>query len=584
MHPAAERREDADSPVADLVAEALDDDGAVGGDGAGCVGLVAQEGEQVAGGPLVEQEVGAQAVERGFVAERGELPRGGPDLLAELVRPADALALPERDCARKPRRRRNEHAVAGDLLDPPGRGAEQEGLAGAGLVDHLLVELADAAAAVDEEDAEEPAVGDRAGVRDRQPSGPVARPDRAAGAVPDDPGAKLGELVGRVAPGKHVEDVLELRARELGERVGAPDEVVQLGDLDLLVDRDRDDLLCEHIERVARDLRLLDLAVSHRAGDDGRFEQVGAELREDPPLRDGSELVPGPADPLEPAGDGLRRLDLDHEVDGAHVDPELERRGGDEARDPTCLEVFFDHDALLAREAAVMRTGDLALGELVEPEREPLGEPPVVDEEDRGAVRLDEREQLGIHRRPDRGDRMLGAAVGDLAFVQRRVVEAGAGAELAEVFDRDHDLEVELLACPGVDELDRPPPETNLPISSSGRWVAESPIRWIGVVDETLQPLDRQREVRSALRARDSVHLVEDQRLDVPQRLACRRGEHQVERLRRRDQDVGRLLHEQAAVLRRGVTRPHPDAQRRLEPGERPAEVALDVVVERFQR
>ena len=42
-----------------------------------------------------------------------------------------------------PGRRRDEHAVARDLLDPPGRGAEQERLARAGLVDHLLVELAD---------------------------------------------------------------------------------------------------------------------------------------------------------------------------------------------------------------------------------------------------------------------------------------------------------------------------------------------------------------------------------------------------------------------------------------------------------
>ena len=209
-----------------------------------------------------------------------------------------------------------------------------------------------------------PPVGDRPGVRDGEPPGPVAPPDRASGAIPDDPRAKLGELVGRVAAREHVEDVLELRARELGERIGAPDEIMELGDLDLLVDRDRDDLLCEHVESVAGDLRLLDLAVPHRPCDDGRFEQVGPELREDPALRDGPELVAGPADPLEPAGDGLRRFDLDHEVDRSHVDPELERRGGDETWDPAGLQVFLDHDALLACEAAVVGTGDLAFGEL----------------------------------------------------------------------------------------------------------------------------------------------------------------------------------------------------------------------------
>ena len=55
MHPAAERRQDADAPVADLVAEALDDDRLVRGDGAGRRLLLAQEGEQVLRRPLVEQ-------------------------------------------------------------------------------------------------------------------------------------------------------------------------------------------------------------------------------------------------------------------------------------------------------------------------------------------------------------------------------------------------------------------------------------------------------------------------------------------------------------------------------------------------
>ena len=185
---------------------------------------------------------------------------------------------------------------------------------------------------------------------------------------------------------------------------------MQLADLDLLVDADRDDLLGEHVERVARDLRLLDLAVPHRARDDGGLEQVGPELREDAALRNGAELVAGAADALEPARDGLRRLDLDHEVDGAHVDAELERGGGDEARDPAGLQVLLDQDALLAREAAVVRPGELAPGELVEAQGEALGEPAVVDEDDRRAVLLDELEQLRVHRRPDRGDALLAAA------------------------------------------------------------------------------------------------------------------------------------------------------------------------------
>ncbi len=170
---AAERREDAEPPVADLVAEALDHDPPVGRQRPDDLAFVVQVGEQVGGRALVEVVL-ARAAARGLrVVERDELARRAPDRLAELERPADALALPERHRPGTPGRRRDEHAVAGDLLDPPRRGAEQERLALAGLVDHLLVELADPAAALDLEDAEEAAVGDRAGVRDGERRAPV---------------------------------------------------------------------------------------------------------------------------------------------------------------------------------------------------------------------------------------------------------------------------------------------------------------------------------------------------------------------------------------------------------------------------
>ena len=117
-----------------------------------------------------------------------------------------------------PGRRRDDHPVAGDVLDPPGRRAEQERLAGARLVDHLLVELADPAA-VGQVDAVEAAVGDRAGVGDGELTGALAPADGARGAVPGDPRAQLGEALGRVAAVEHVEHVLELLAAELAERL-----------------------------------------------------------------------------------------------------------------------------------------------------------------------------------------------------------------------------------------------------------------------------------------------------------------------------------------------------------------------------
>jgi hypothetical protein len=50
------------------------------------------------------------------------------------------------------------------------------------------------------------------------------------------------------------------------------------------------------------------------------------------PLLGCAHLVPGATDALQPEADRTRRLDLDHQVDRAHVDAELERARGHQAR------------------------------------------------------------------------------------------------------------------------------------------------------------------------------------------------------------------------------------------------------------
>ena len=119
----------------------------------------------------------------------------------------------------------------------------------------------------------------------------------------------------------------------------------------------------------------------------------------------------GAADALQAARDGLRGLDLQDEVDGAHVDAELERGRRDEARQLARLQQLLDDEALLASERAVVRAGDVArcdalgqvlVGELVEADREALGAAARVDEDDRRAVLLDEPQDLRVDRRPDR--------------------------------------------------------------------------------------------------------------------------------------------------------------------------------------
>src|SRR5262249_55038687 len=99
-----------------------------------------------------------------------------------------------------------------------------------------------------------------------------------------------------------------------------------------------------------------------------------------------------------------------------------------------------------------------------------------------------------------------------------------------------------------------------------------------------LEALERHRQVSSSLRAGDRVHLVQDHGLDAAQHLARLRGQEQEERLRRRDENVGgRAEHASALVGRRGAGADR-DGELRPETRERGAQIALDVVVQRFER
>jgi len=157
VHLQAERGVQHHPPVAELVSEPLDEEGAVGRDLTGRGALLGEEGQEVVNGPLVEA-AGPAAYPGLRVGERRDLAQERADRLTELGRPAEAVALPERQPPRFTEGGQHEHPVVGDLLDTPARRAEGENVADPGLVDHLLVELPHPAAgglvAADHEDAE----------------------------------------------------------------------------------------------------------------------------------------------------------------------------------------------------------------------------------------------------------------------------------------------------------------------------------------------------------------------------------------------------------------------------------------------
>jgi len=110
-----------------------------------------------------------------------------------------------------------------------------------------------------------------------------------------------------------------------------------------------------------------------------------------------------------------------------------------------------------------------------------------------------------------------------------------------------------------------------------------------GAGDQVREPLEREREVDAALGRGEGVDLVDDDGVDRGQPVARLAREHQVQRLRRGDQDLAGLLALALALLGRGI--PGADVRRDLRPGAEPLEarerrpqVALDVVRERLDR
>ena len=293
---AAERRQQAQPPVAKLVAEALDHQLAIGGQGAGRLALLAEVGDQVACGQLVQGVVVAQPCRGGIGLHRLELAQEGADRPPQLDRPANPIALPEGHLAGLAGGGRHEHAIRLDLLDPPRAGAQQEDLADPRFVDHLLVQLADAPAlaalVAGQEDAVQAAIRDGAARGDRHHPRVVAAGDGVGGAIPDHARPQLRELVGGVSAGKHVQHTFQLLARQVAERVGAGHQRVQLVHRPAAFRANRHQLLGEHVQRVAGDAGLLDRPVQHAPHDHGRLQQVAAVLREDLAGRRLADLVP----------------------------------------------------------------------------------------------------------------------------------------------------------------------------------------------------------------------------------------------------------------------------------------------------
>ena len=139
-------------------------------------------------------------------------------------------------------------------------------------------------------------------------------------------------------------------------------------------------------------------------------------------------------------------------------------------------------------------------------------------------------------------------------------------AGLGHVVDRDDHLDVELLLRARVDDRHGPRARFGL-AAEEPRDLVERALRGRQSdalrrrVGDRVEPLERERQVRAALGGRERVDLVDDHGLDAAQDLPRLRREHQVERLGRGDEDVGRRPRDVLAFLGGRVAGAHGDGR-----------------------
>ena len=279
----------------------------------------------------------------------------------QLVAAARRLAEPERDGRRLALRVLDPHAAALDAQDAVGAVAELEDVAGQALDGEVLVDAADRLVLGLQHHLVVGGVGDRAagGQRGQPRAAPAAQHvvDRVAMDQRAAPAAAGGE-----AFGQHAHDGVEVLARESAIRPGAA-HASNRAVLGPFLRRDLgDDLLRQHVERLLRDGQPIELAAAHAVEQRRAFDQVVARQREQPALRHAADRVAGAADALQEAGDRARRAELADQVDVADVDAELQRRGGHQHLQLAALQPLLGVEALLLRQAAVVR-GDRVFAE-----------------------------------------------------------------------------------------------------------------------------------------------------------------------------------------------------------------------------
>ena len=432
-----------------------------------------------------------------------------------------------------------------DAPDLPRRAAEQEDVARRRLDRPVLVDRTDERVVGLGKDAVVARLRNRAARRQRRQTRAATSPELAVDLIPVQIRGNA-TAPRRDAVGHELDDAIELPALQLGKRRRLAHQLEQVVLAPVLSRTLGDDLLRKDVHRQMRRVHGVERAAAHAGEQRRAFDELVARQRIQPSLRRAATAVARSTDALQECRDAARRSDLAHHLDRTDVDAQLERCGGDERAQLAGAQLRLDTLTPVPREAAVVRCNRVIAEPLRKQMRDALRHPPRVHEHERRAMRLDVRGD-GVEHLAELLARRHG-----LQLARRQLDGDVERAPVADVDDRTARAAVRRCCA-----RRRRRPAAARP-SRSGRCVAESPIRTGRCV--------QRRSRRSSVIARcdprlsratawiSSTMIVRDRR---ERGATALRGDQQVQRLRRRDQEVRRPLDHCGAHRRRCVACAH---------------------------
>ncbi len=302
----------------------------------------------------------------------------------------------------------------------------------------------------------------------------------------------------------------------------------------------RDDLLRDR-EAIARaPTGWLDLAGRGPSGEHRRLLEVVVVETDHRPMDRLLLAVAAAADPLDETTYLVRRAQLDHVIDLADVDAELERARRDQAAQSSFPEGDLRLLAHLPRERSVVNGHREVRREAMEPRRDPFRGGPRVHEDERRAMTPDLLLQLA----EDRHEVRVGPQLGD-----------DFGRKGIPVDPRSLGLQFDRPAHRRGPDLDRAGVRAEeaghiLRVSDGGRQTDPTD----GSADPRIEPFQSQRKLRAAVRGYELVDLVDDDGADPAERLAQPLPhEKDLEGLRGREQKIRRPAGLGQPLGRRGV-------------------------------